>query len=126
MRGLSAVCECAVRERPAGASLATARAAPRLYSRVRVLTPRLAIYPDPETFKPGRYLHADGSLKNDVPYPTEAFGFGRRICPGRYFAHDNVWMAVANILAVFTIEPPLDENGKVVKPRAEFTPQFLR
>ncbi|KAF9238847.1 cytochrome P450 [Melanogaster broomeanus] len=41
-------------------------------------------YPDPNDFKPERFLNSDGTLNDDaVGY---VFGFGRRICPGRHFA----------------------------------------
>lgn len=32
------------------------------------------------------------------------FGFGRRACPGRLFADDNLWLAIANLVAVFDSE----------------------
>ena len=42
-------------------------------------------YPDPHAFKPERFPNDDGSLKpNDVQHI--AYGFGRRICPGRHLA----------------------------------------
>ena len=83
-------------------------------------------YPNPGTFLPERFLNEDGSLRSDARFPTEPFGFGRRICPGRYFAHDIVWLAIANILSVFRVEPPVDERGEPVKPTATFGTRFLR
>ncbi|KAN0084465.1 Cytochrome P450, partial [Tylopilus felleus] len=51
-------------------------------------------YPDPHAFIPERFLNHDGSLKpNDVE--NIAFGFGRRICVGRYFADTSVWSVMA-------------------------------
>jgi hypothetical protein len=42
-------------------------------------------YPEPDTFKPERYLTADGKIDPNVRDPrTACFGFGRRICPGRH------------------------------------------
>ena len=73
-------------------------------------------YPDSETFKPDRFLR-DGVLNPDVPSPMNvAFGFGRRICPGRYMARDAVWIAIASILATFEIRKALDEKGNDVEP----------
>ncbi|EKM49140.1 uncharacterized protein PHACADRAFT_265797 [Phanerochaete carnosa HHB-10118-sp] len=78
-------------------------------------------YPDPDTFNPSRFINREGRLRKDVPDPTEAFGWGRRICPGRYFFLDLAWLAAANILAVFSIEKPIDELGNVVEPSGEYT-----
>nr|BAL05095.1 cytochrome P450 [Phanerodontia chrysosporium] len=83
------------------------------------------LYPDPETFRPERWLNADGSLRNDMRFPVEMFGYGRRICVGRHFAEDIVWLAIASILAVYKIEPPVDENGTVRALEADFTPRLF-
>ncbi|EKM51548.1 uncharacterized protein PHACADRAFT_176971 [Phanerochaete carnosa HHB-10118-sp] len=77
-------------------------------------------YPDPDVFNPRRFLDGEGRLRKDVPDPTDAFGYGRRICPGRYFALDVVWLAMANMLAVFSIEKPMDEQGNVIEPTGEY------
>ncbi|GJE96523.1 hypothetical protein PsYK624_127200 [Phanerochaete sordida] len=69
-----------------------------------------SIYMDPNKFKPGRYLNADGSLNESVPYPMEAFGYGRRICAGRHFAHDLLWLAIAQLLTIFKIERPIEDT----------------
>ncbi|OCH86922.1 cytochrome P450 [Obba rivulosa] len=64
----------------------------------------------PEAFIPERYLDPD----QDIPDPaTWAFGFGRRICPGRDLAGNSLFIIMATILAVFDIAPP--ENGIVVQ-----------
>ena len=84
------------------------------------------ICPNPEIFEPTRYLTADGKLNTGITDPSEAvFGFGRRICPGRYFALDTVWIAIAHILATFDIQKPLDKSGRVIDPSGEYTPGIL-
>jgi len=82
-------------------------------------------YQDPDTFNPSRFVDSEGRLRKDVPDPMEVFGYGRRICPGRHLALDLVWLAMANILAVFSIEKPIDEQGNVVEPSGEYMPGFF-
>ncbi|EKM51547.1 uncharacterized protein PHACADRAFT_212190 [Phanerochaete carnosa HHB-10118-sp] len=77
-------------------------------------------YPDPDVFNPLRFLDGEGRLRKDVPDPMDVFGYGRRICPGRYFALDVIWLAMANILAAFSVEKPVDERGNVIEPTGEY------
>lgn len=77
-------------------------------------------------FNPSRFLTADGSINPDVLDPTETFGYGRRICPGRHLALEVLWLTIANILAAFTIEKQVDEQGNVIEPKEEFTSGFFR
>ncbi|KAI0082381.1 cytochrome P450 [Panus rudis PR-1116 ss-1] len=70
-------------------------------------------YPDPESFKPERFLTADGKLNPEIRDPTQyTFGFGRRMCPGRFFSNDSLWITVATVLHTFNIEAVVDKNGK--------------
>ncbi|KAI0631985.1 cytochrome P450 [Trametes polyzona] len=72
------------------------------------------VYKDPFVFYPERFIK-DGKLDPAVPDPTELmFGFGRRICPGRYLALPSLFINIASILHVFNIGLPLDENGEPV------------
>ena len=61
------------------------------------------MYPEPDSFKPERFLDPDGSLRDD-PVLTSAFGFGKRICPGRHFVDVTFFIVVASLLSVFNIE----------------------
>ncbi|KAF7362830.1 Cytochrome P450 monooxygenase 67 [Mycena venus] len=63
------------------------------------------VYEDPNEFNPDRFIAK--STTHAAPDPARAaFGFGRRICPGRYFADDSIWIAMSSILHVFSIDEP--------------------
>jgi cytochrome P450 len=73
------------------------------------------VYHDPESFDPTRFL-----TPRDEPHPeNHAFGFGRRICPGRYLAESNLFLSIAQLLATFDIEKDLDKNGIPIEPVAK-------
>ncbi|GJJ10961.1 hypothetical protein Clacol_005190 [Clathrus columnatus] len=61
--------------------------------------------PDADKFNPERFLD------ERTPYPNFAFGYGRRACPGQYFAENSVLIAIANVLHLFHILPFEGENG---------------
>ncbi|KAF8884186.1 cytochrome P450 [Infundibulicybe gibba] len=83
-------------------------------------------FPDPEQFKPERYLNADGSLNLERRDPdVAAFGFGRRICPGRHVSDNSLYSYVSTVLATFDIAPPLDANGKYMKIEDRMTAGML-
>lgn len=70
-------------------------------------------FPDPFAFEPERFIK-DGQLDKDVLDPFgPGFGFGRRICPGRYISIDSVYAMIASTLAVFDIIAPKDEDGNI-------------
>ncbi|KAJ4491097.1 cytochrome P450 [Lentinula lateritia] len=76
-------------------------------------------YPDPFVFNPDRFTSMspyDGIARD----PSAVFGFGRRICPGRHIALDVLWITVASILTVFTIDQPKDEAGNPVRPLVRY------
>jgi len=74
------------------------------------------IYPDPENFHPERFEQPN------VPDPIDyaVFGYGRRSCAGKSMALDTVWIAMATMLSVFSIDAPVDGNGKPVMPKIKF------
>ncbi|RPD62685.1 cytochrome P450 [Lentinus tigrinus ALCF2SS1-7] len=82
-------------------------------------------YPDPERFMPERFLKG-GKLDPDVCDPGRfAFGYGRRLCPGRYFADASLFINIAMILHVFNIDPPLDEDGRAVPMELKMTSSIV-
>jgi len=83
-------------------------------------------YPKPEEFLPDRYLNPSGNINPDVFDPSNAcFGYGRRLCPGRYLAYDALYSTLANILHTFDITPALDEHGSPIQVHPELTPGLL-
>ena len=62
-------------------------------------------YPNPRKFMPERYLSPEGKFTGGDINSIIAFGFGRRICVGRYLADASVWRLIACVLAAFRIEP---------------------
>jgi cytochrome P450 len=61
------------------------------------------MYPEPDSFKPERFINPDGSLRDD-PVVTSLFGFGKRICPGRHLADATILIVIASLLSVFNIK----------------------
>ncbi|KAJ7200308.1 cytochrome P450 [Mycena pura] len=72
-------------------------------------------YPDPYEFKPERWL-LDGKLNPAMRSPESTFGFGRRICVGRFFATSSIFITIASILATLEVTKAIDEAGKVIEP----------
>ncbi|KAF9023889.1 cytochrome P450 [Hymenopellis radicata] len=86
------------------------------------------VYPNAEAFDPERFL---GPTPQPDPTKVGVFGFGRRICAGRYFALQGAYIQVACLLWAFNIGPAQDANGNDVLPdpnayvdRCKFTPRF--
>ncbi|KAG2123752.1 cytochrome P450 [Suillus clintonianus] len=79
------------------------------------------LYPDPSRFDPGRHLTADGQLKDEPTYSHFGFGFGRRICPGRFFAASSLWAAVVSVLSTVEITNAKGEDGKDINVEPKFT-----
>jgi cytochrome P450 len=83
------------------------------------------IFEDPMEFKPERYLILDPT-RNTLKINTSildpeaaAFGYGRRICPGRHLSNEALSLMAASLLAAFTVTAPKDENGNTVKVKME-------
>lgn len=67
----------------------------------------------PERFIPERYLPGGGATLTTADV---AFGYGRRICPGRFMGRATDWIAIASILSALDISPALDKHGKEIIP----------
>ncbi|KAI0070807.1 cytochrome P450 [Panus rudis PR-1116 ss-1] len=85
-----------------------------------------AQYPQPYVFRPERYFNENGQRDPNVLDPANAaFGFGRRVCPGRHLARDTLSINIATILSAFDITKALDEFGREIVPREEYTNGML-
>ncbi|KAM5546126.1 hypothetical protein V8D89_000252 [Ganoderma adspersum] len=70
------------------------------------------VFPEPEDFKPERFLNSAGTVDVHGREPADvAFGFGRRVCPGRHFADSTLFILFASLLSAFEIAPPMGEDG---------------
>ncbi|KAK0480125.1 cytochrome P450 [Armillaria novae-zelandiae] len=76
-------------------------------------------YPNPLVFDPDRFMPEDGKVLQ--ANPMAAFGFGRRICPGRYLAMDTVWIAIASMASTLSFSKAVDSEGRVAEPSGAFT-----
>ncbi len=77
-------------------------------------------YPDPEEFKPERFLNEDGSVRDD-PTLALAFGAGKRICPGRHFVDATLFTVTSSVISVFKVTKSKDENGHEIPVKASVT-----
>ena len=89
------------------------------------------VYTNPFEFNPDRFIDPetgkiDYSRARD---PLHAcFGFGRRICPGRFMALESLWLAIAYLVATFDIEKPKEKVtlplGEEVERTIELTHEY--
>ncbi|KAF6828840.1 cytochrome p450 oxidoreductase [Colletotrichum plurivorum] len=78
------------------------------------------VYPDPFQVRPERFLKGQTLTAKNPPDPLSfAFGFGRRVCPGKLLADNTVYLTFAQSLAVYNIAKPV-VDGKTIEPKAEF------
>ena len=89
-----------------------------LFSRAMTHDPN--VYHDPDEFRPERFLP---SLDGETPRNDKsamAFGFGRRICPGRHMAESSLFIYMACTLAAFNISKVIDVDGHLIEPKIKW------
>ena len=65
------------------------------------------VFGDPLEFRPERWIE-------NPDLPMAAFGFGRRLCPGRHVVQDSLLIAICRLLWAYDITH-VYENGKKVE-----------
>ncbi|KZT11608.1 cytochrome P450 [Laetiporus sulphureus 93-53] len=80
------------------------------------------VFTDPMAFKPEPYDGDDSEMRKVV---NLAFRFGRRSCPGLYFAGDTIFAIVATMLATCDIVPAKDAYGKDIIPELKYTSETI-
>ncbi|KAJ8506903.1 hypothetical protein ONZ45_g10644 [Pleurotus djamor] len=103
-----------------------------------------SIFPDPDAFKPERFIK-DGKIDPELTEITQiVFGFGRRhalhsiqqltyslstissrICPGRFMVMNTLWILMASTLSAFNISSARGEDGREILPKTDLLPGFL-
>jgi cytochrome P450 len=65
-------------------------------------------YPDPQTFRPERWMCGSSSFDGAVQSSSRDhyhYGFGKRMCPGSFVAEAMIFIAIARVLWAFEISP---------------------
>ncbi|GJE86829.1 cytochrome P450 [Phanerochaete sordida] len=75
---------------------------------------------DAHLFKPERFLPKPDGAGEVLP-ANVVYGWGRRICPGRFLADNAAWLAMVRILAVFVITKAKDAHGQEMEPDIKFS-----
>ena len=80
-------------------------------------------FPDPQSFRPERWLAADGPARAAATAKRVAmpFGAGPRTCPGRYLALSEMKMVAAMLLNAFEIEDVSNGDRSEVQERLALT-----
>lgn len=91
----------------------------------------LVRYPDPESFRPERWLEKDWPTFKEplTQYPNlqnfSAFGFGRRICPGQSIAERSLYILISRVAWACHISAKHDDGGNPLPPPPyDYVPGF--
>ncbi|KAG1740832.1 cytochrome P450 [Suillus paluster] len=73
-------------------------------SHIRAISRDPEVYPDPDTFKPQRWINDEGRMRDDLSFFV--FGFGRRVCPGQHVASRSIF--INSVLMFWAFQVTLD------------------
>ncbi|KAH8100404.1 cytochrome P450 [Cristinia sonorae] len=79
------------------------------------------VYPDADAFRPERWLDPKVLGNKDIDPLEIAFGFGRRVCPGKFLALDLGFQLIVAMLTVFKVSKAKDVSGVEITPKVEYT-----
>ncbi|CAA7263055.1 unnamed protein product [Cyclocybe aegerita] len=80
-------------------------------------------YKDPHIFQPERFFNEDGTLNDD--HRVLAYGYGRRVCVGKYVASSTMWITIVSVLACYNIGKAKDEHGNEIEINDEYVDSGL-
>lgn len=80
-------------------------------------------FPDPQTFRPARWVVGTGEpeVAGSARRAAIPFGAGPRMCPGRYLAIAEIKMVIAMLLASFEVESVTIPDGGEPRERLAFS-----
>jgi cytochrome P450 len=78
-----------------------------------------------ERFCPDRFLSHKVS-ETDTDPAEYAFGFGRRLCPGKHLGMNNLILLAGGLLKSFHFSPVLDRDGNMIPLDPEYTSGLVR
>ncbi len=80
-------------------------------------------FPDPQTFRPARWVVGTGApeVAGSAKRAAIPFGAGPRMCPGRYLAIAEIKMVIAMLLASFEVESVTTPDGGEPRERLAFS-----
>jgi len=92
----------------------------------RAISRDQTVYPEPNSFKPERFLEpTDSETKKRLDPRNYVFGAGRRKCPGIYLVEAGLWLVIVRIVATLDIRKKV-VDGVEVEPEVSYDNAFLR